>query len=313
VTPPDPLAPFRALRQHGSRAKRAPHKPLVLLWTLARLLRGESRLAHWAVLREPIEALLRDFGRPGQPLNPHYPFWRLLRDGIWQVDQREQLATTANASGDILVSALNELNPNAGFAPALWAALHADPQIAFRAAQVLLDDNFPPTLHEDILLAVGMPQPEAVGEADTTTTTTTRRRRDPAFRATILRIYEHRCAVCGYQGRLGPRDLGLEAAHVRWHTHDGPDREENGLALCSFHHRIFDSGAITLDDDRTVLVSQDVHGAAEVNRLILNYHGAPLIGPQRGAPPVAVDHAQWHRAEVFRRPSRARLPERHPD
>lgn len=284
----------------------------MLLWTLARLLRGEPRLAHWSELREPVEGLLRDFGRPGQQPNPNYPFWRLISDGLWQIDQREQLAATANQSGDILVSALNELNPGAGLSAELWEALRAQPNRARQAAQILLDENFPPTLHEDILLAVGMPFPESVGEdavdanANGDTDTTTRRRRDPAFRATILRIYEHRCAVCGYQGRLGHRDLGLEAAHVRWHTDDGPDSEENGLALCAFHHRIFDSGAISLDDDLTVLVSQDVHGAAGVDRLILNYHGAPLIGPQRGAPHVAVDHVQWHRSEVFRRPSRAR-------
>ena len=202
----DPLAAFRALRQHGGRAHRAPHKPLVLLWTLARLLRGEARLAHWSELREPVEGLMRDFGRPGQQPNPNYPFWRLLRDGIWQVDQREQLAASANASGDILVSALNQLNPGAGLSAELWNTLRARPNLARQAAQILLDDNFPASLHEDILLAVGMPFPESVGEAaidadaSGDTSNANRRRRDPAFRATILRIYEHRCAVCGYQG-----------------------------------------------------------------------------------------------------------------
>ena len=115
-----------------------------------------------------------------------------------------------------------------------------------------------------------------------------------------------RCAVCGYDGRLGNRNLGLEAAHVRWHAHEGPDSEDNGLALCSFHHRILDSGAIGLDDDLNVLVSQDVHGTDEARRLILDYAGAPLRGPQSGAAPVRVDFAQWHRDEVFQRPARAR-------
>lgn len=40
---------------------------------------------------------------------------------------------------------------------------------------------------------------------------TTRRPLDPGFRATILRIYEHRCAVCGWDAMLDNTDLALEA------------------------------------------------------------------------------------------------------
>jgi uncharacterized protein len=69
-----------------------------------------------------------------------------------------------------------------------------------------------------------------------------RRRRDPRFREEILRIYERRCAVCGYDGRLGTTDLAIEAAHIKWHAAGGPDAAENGLALCSFHHVALEPG-----------------------------------------------------------------------
>ena len=38
--------------------------------------------------------------------------------------------------------------------------------------------------------------------------------------------------------------VGLEAAHIRWHQFSGPDINENGLALCSIHHRLFERGAL---------------------------------------------------------------------
>jgi predicted restriction endonuclease len=34
--------------------------------------------------------------------------------------------------------------------------------------------------------------------------------------------------------------VGIEAAHVRWHSQAGPDVVANGLALCALHHALFD-------------------------------------------------------------------------
>jgi hypothetical protein len=33
----------------------------------------------------------------------------------------------------------------------------------------------------------------------------------------------------------------------RWFAFDGPDTPDNGLALCSLHHKLFDLGALGLD------------------------------------------------------------------
>ena len=61
--------------------------------------------------------------------------------------------------------------------------------------------------------------------------------RDPRFRKNVLEAYDERCAVCEYDIRFGDRLLGLEAAHIRWHSHEGGDVAPNGLALCSTHHK----------------------------------------------------------------------------
>ena len=49
--------------------------------------------------------------------------------------------------------------------------------------------------------------------------------------------------MCGYDVRLGNRELGLEVRHIKWHQAGGPDTEVNGLALCVLHHKLFDCGA----------------------------------------------------------------------
>lgn len=285
------LTRFETLGVWKRGDQRAPHKPLLLLLTLARVQRGEPRLASYAAIEATFTRLLVDFGPPRKRFHPEYPFWRLQRDdGIWEIPERAQLLDAVNANGDVSVRRLR--SAQGGFPSTLDARLRGDPDLVNRVAAMLLDAHFPPSMHDDILDAVGMPWVQ-----------TSRRRRDPAFREEILRIYEHRCAICGFDGRLGYADLCLEAAHVRWHSAGGPDRADNGFGLCAFHHKAFDRGAIGLDDERRVQVSQAVHGHTGVDELLLRYIGRP-VGPQPGAPPPAIGFVRWHRREVFRGPAR---------
>jgi putative restriction endonuclease len=133
---------------------------------------------------------------------------------------------------------------------------------------------------------------------------TARRARDPAFREAVLRAYERRCAVCGYDGRLGREDLALEAAHVRWHCYDGPDDLANGLALCTYHHTALDRGAIGIDGNAHILISADVHGTEMVDVLLHRHHGTRLRPPQPGFEGPSPNHTSWHEREVFRAPAR---------
>lgn len=289
------LQRFAHLATWKRGAQRAPHKPLLILLALARVQRGEDRLVPYTTIESPFSRLLVDFGPPRKRVHPEYPFWRLQHDAeIWDVPERDLLAGTLSATGDASVRRLRAVGARGGFSSALDAALRARPSLVNRITAMLLNEHFPPSLHEDLLDAVGMPW-----------VVTSRRRRDPAFREQILRIYEHRCAVCGFDGRLGYADLCLEAAHVRWHSAGGPDQAENGLALCTFHHKAFDRGAIGLDDARRVQVSQEVHGHTGVAELLLRFIGRPIATPQAGARPPALDFIRWHQRQVFRAPARA--------
>ena len=163
-----------------------------------------------------------------------------------------------------------------------------------RIVTELLDANWESSLHQDVLDAVGFP---GVVEHDRP------RVRDPEFRRIILRIYERRCAFCGYDGRLGDGPLAVEAAHVRWHAAAGPDTPDNGLALCTLHHRAFDAGALALDAERRILVSQDLTGGDVVARTLLALRGERVREPIAEAAPSEA-HMRWHREQVFRAPAR---------
>jgi putative restriction endonuclease len=76
----------------------------------------------------------------------------------------------------------------------------------------------------------------------------------PVFRATIMRAYGTRCAVCA----LAHTEL-LDAAHII------PDSQErglasirNGLALCKIHHAAYDSNILGIRPDLVVQIKSDL-------------------------------------------------------
>ncbi len=279
-----------------SGGERAPHKPLLLLLAFGRVLGGAARFVRY---RDDIDGPLRDlldrFGPPRPKHCPEEPFVRLRTDGLWEIPGHDPMTAAGNVSRRLLVAG----NVAGGLPERVHALLQADHQLVHEAARRLLDAHFPESLHDDIRRAVGIPHDWVVREAPT--------RRDPAFRPDVLRVYERRCAVCDFDVRLGNDPIGLEAAHIKWHAAGGPDAIPNGLALCGFHHKAFDRGALGLtggDGGYTVVISSEVNGLSEPVRWLLDFHGRPLRRPQTmdAAPDPAF--VAWHGREVFRGPAR---------
>jgi putative restriction endonuclease len=273
--------------------QRAPHKPLLVLYALGRWQRGLAEVTYREA--EPaLTTLLREFGPPRKSDHPEQPFSRLQRDGVWTVQAPPGLPLK---TGDDIprVTALRSNDVRAGFSPEVQAALAAEPSLVGRIAGRILERHFPESLHQDILNAVGLSLNAEAGK----------RKRDPAFRQRVLKAYEYRCAVCGFDVRLGTVSIALDAAHIRWHQAGGPDAESNGLALCVMHHKTFDLGAFTVADG-ILLVSDLANGTAGFEESLLRYHGKPVRTPQRPEWTPEMGNLDWHGREVFKGEARHR-------
>jgi putative restriction endonuclease len=99
-------------------------------------------------------------------------------------------------------------------------------------------------------------------------------------------------------------DLALEAAHIKWHQAGGPNEIKNGLALCAIHHKALDRGAIGLSEDRTILVSCELHGQSWVMEWFEKFKGNKLRNPTRLEWQPAKEFIRWHTEQVFRKPAR---------
>lgn len=279
------------LRQWTRSGTRAPHKPLLFLYALGRFQQDADGELRYSAVEEDLGRLLAEYGPPHRT-TPAYPFHHLVSDGVWEV--RTDCGPGSPGTG---VRDLRAAGASGRLAPDLRTALRREPSLLGRMARVLLDVNFPPSLHDELCAAVGL-EPELVGAARLPAP---RRPRDPRMRERVLTAYEYQCAFCGYDGRIGAVPVGLEAAHVRWSAFGGPHDVDNGLCLCSLHHKLFDKGVLGIGDGHRILVSQRFVGrGAAAREQVVALAGRPLIGPQPGARPVAAAYRSWHTSQVFR-------------
>jgi putative restriction endonuclease len=131
----------------------APHKPLLLLLALSRVQQGEPRLVEFTEIESPLRDLLEQFGPQGKHVHPEYPFWRLQRDGLWEVADAESFPTR-RSNTDPPVSALRNQHAKGGFPAPLDAALRSNPESIIELARVVAVRFFPDSVN-DVLSAVG--------------------------------------------------------------------------------------------------------------------------------------------------------------
>ncbi|MBV7696096.1 phosphorothioated DNA-binding restriction endonuclease [Streptomyces sp. TRM70350] len=278
------------LRQWTRSGTRAPHKPLLLIYALARFQEDADSELRYSAVEEDLQQLLTEYGPPNKT-TPAYPFHHLVSDGVWEVHTDSGPGSPGSGLRE-----LRESGATGRLAPELRAALRREPQLLHRIARSLLDLHFAPSLHSELCETVGLD----LKPAETDQLSVARRQRDRRMRELVLTAYEYQCAFCGYDGRIGAVPVGLEAAHVRWWAFDGPDDVDNGLCLCSLHHKLFDKGVLGVDDGHRILVSQRFVGHSPASREhVIALAGRPLVGPQPGARPVAADHLAWHTSQVF--------------
>lgn len=274
--------------------QRAPHKPLLLLIALSNIQQNKDRLMLFSDIEKPLTKLLIEFGPQRKSYNPDAPFSRLPRDKIWELKNSQGVVNIEGKS--FTKSSLRKDEISGGFTENVFDLIASSNGLVEEIASIILNSHFPQTIHQDILDAIGL-------DIDTTyqeqTAQQKKRKRDPAFRGKILEAYNYRCAICGFDVRLGNTPIALEAAHIKWHQAGGPDTEENGLALCSLHHKLLDRGALGVSNKFTVIVSDKANGYGGFQEWLMDFEGKELSAPKRDIYMPDVGFTSWHIREVF--------------
>jgi len=108
------------------------------------------------------------------------------------------------------------------------------------------------------------------------------------FRATLLKVYERKCAICDFSFKEA-----LEAAHIiPWAKAKPEERISpiNGILLCSNHHKLFDSGLIQITTDLKILHNQKGYNYSNADRFAtLDFNLKPLRLPKNKNTRPSVD------------------------
>ena len=296
------LAQLVRLRQARVGQVRVPHKPLLLLWLFGQFAATGSSAASYQQAEEPVSLLINDFGPPMASeararQRAAMPFVHLERE-LW--DLRD--ASGKEIGPDVPERRAWLLERGAvGRLQAPVERLLADPGTLAAAARLLLDRHFTPLLADLICAAVDLDLAalDLAGNEKAPQAARFRPRRS-GFAEEVLRAYAYQCAMCGFDGALGHYPVGIEAAHVRWHSQRGPDEITNALALCALHHALFDLGVLGITEERRIRVSSLYVARNEAGRAVDALADKPLLIPRPHQPTVDVVYISWHHQQVFK-------------
>lgn len=289
------LNKFREIKSQRNGDQIAPHKPLLLLYYLGRIWQNQNteRLLAFSEIQSDLTDLLKRYSFSKNKQTPENPFVRLCGDGFWDYQ-----GPTFNPSLNVpSATALNKAGAKAGFYLNLYEDLCKTPLLISTLAEEILAQNFAESLHLDLLDSVGLTYrydtPGLVVDQ--------RKKRNPEFRKLVSAAYENRCAVCKTSLRIDLNPVALEAAHIQWHAHQGPDQVNNGLLLCSIHHKLLDLGAYTVNHDLKVVVSHTVEShQVGFDYWLGNFHHQEIVQTRNAEQSPDPKFLTWHAKNIFR-------------
>lgn len=268
---------------------RAPNKPLMMAYALAKYIQGHKQMFSYEdEVDKELGLLLRRFGPSRKSYHPEYPFWRLLNDNIWRLDNAGT-CLPRKSNKDPAKSELIKHGVTGGFSDEAYQLLKDDVQLVTELLDSILTENFPDSLIPEITAQLGLDF-----------TFRSLQKRDPNFRREVLNAYNGKCAICGFDARLNDELFALEAAHIKWKQFNGPCTVSNGLCLCSIHHKALDKGAITITPEMKVNVSKSLNGSSTVAQLIWDFENKTIRLPRKHTHHPLEAHLEWHFENVFR-------------
>ena len=98
---------------------------------------------------------------------------------------------------------------------------------------------------------------------------------------------------------LDETSFGLEAAHIKWKQFHGPCDIDNGMALCTLHHKAFDKGAISINNELELVISPILNGGAVSDLLFWKFEGKQIFVPRDKVYRPKLEYVQWHNQEVY--------------
>jgi putative restriction endonuclease len=293
---------------------RAPHKPFLLLSVVDLFAQGEIKKN----FIEPSYDLVSTFNGYWHAIMPlgsttsmAYPFPRLKTDGFWKLIPNSGYESIIHIAFSSMVR-LREVCAGARLDDDLFELLYrVDSRERLRA--ILIKTYFALEIRSVVaeqgivnLAAYKYGQKllrgvkESIDWGEKPPPEKARKVRDQGFRKAIVRLYEHRCALCGIRMVTPEGHTIVEAAHIVPWSETRDDRPANGLCLCRLCHWSFDEGLMSVGKAYEVLVSKRIQSAHNMPGHVLTLRDRPIFRPRKNVWWPSQDNLARHRKTTFK-------------
>lgn len=291
----------------------APNKPILLLSIIELISQGEIRRNQIPLSAELIATFLKLWSHlePVRKPDIGLPFYHLTSDGFWYFEMKLGFESLIAAKVKIRTpSTIRQTVEYAYLDDELWEILQ-NPQDRTVLTHVLINSWFNERTQDiESLLQVNafaelqdqlqrsggkVYQPEELEDEQAVIV------RDGAFRKIVVSTYNQRCAFCGLQILDSLGQNIVDGLHIKPFSQFYHDRINNGLSLCKNHHWAFDRFWFTINDDYTIIVSDNLREDSPNARPMREFRGDRIILPSQQQYYPRVDAMRWHRQEFLKR------------
>ena len=291
----------------------APNKPILLLSIIELINQGEIRRNQVPLSAELIATFLKLWSHlePVRKPDIGQPFFYLRSDGFWHFQPNLGFELTVTSKAKIVTpGAIRQAVEYAYLDDELWLLLQNESERTVltqtlinswfndrtQDIESLLQVNAFAELQDQLQRSGGkVYQPEELEDEQAVIV------RDGAFRKIVVSTYNQRCAFC----RLQILDINaqniVDGSHIKPFSQFYDDRINNGLSLCKNHHWAFDRFWFTINDDYTIIVSDNLREDSPNAKPMREFRGDRIILPSQQQYYPRVDAMRWHRQEFLKR------------
>jgi len=129
----------------------APHKPILILLLLERVLKGHTNSFSFAELDHDLKKLLEKYGSNNASNTRNEPFWRLKNDGLWDITAPSELSSQSSTPTP---NQLIEAKVYAQLKDDLYQGIRLNPELIAEIAKSLLTQFISEPLQSSLLADV---------------------------------------------------------------------------------------------------------------------------------------------------------------
>ncbi|WP_421377966.1 phosphorothioated DNA-binding restriction endonuclease [Bacillus salacetis] len=272
--------------------KPALKKPLCLLLLISKFehqLIKENKIRFTDIEKELGELIITFGGRPNKSgPKANQPFQYMNSSKFWKLILPSGVEMTHKR--DLSIKILRDQETFVQLDGEIFEMLKTSKEFRAIAADFIVKKWWPETIQEEIISTLSLPiyMPFSF-----------KPQRNKEFAEIVLSNFRYRCAICGFNATFNKHHFGLDGAHIKWFSQNGPDHIKNGLALCKIHHWAFDKGAMSISPDKfTIEVSPLFIGRDSKSiEIIESFNGREIFPFKEETPDEK--YLKWHQDFIF--------------